>query len=279
MYYVDLASSLARIPADQLVDSQIKQIITLQGGYHEYTTVDMQGDIRYILLILNKLLPDLVYDVTTLERINVTIPEIVTLIEGITVGGHRVSDIDSTNNIIRAYKYISQLIKRGDVINSESLYKTLHTLLSVNLVDHPGSYRPSNVRIGGANNWICLSPVKIHGYVQEILAEFESSSQSVFDIMRLFCQLVYLQPFEDCNKRTARVFANYLLISRGLGIFSVHHTLIPEFNSYLVEAFDTADLNKLIDFLVTKCIMRFDGNEIVKDFDRVKQRTSFFSQQ
>ena len=87
------------------------RIRELQGCNLTPNAQDPIGDLKYILLILSRIVPDLVYDITTFERIPITIPEILTLIEGITIGGHRAVDVDSTNNIISAYKYLISLIK------------------------------------------------------------------------------------------------------------------------------------------------------------------------
>ena len=59
-----------------------ERIRELQGCNLTPNAQDPIGDLKYILLILSRIVPDLVYDITTFERIPVTIPEILTLIEG-----------------------------------------------------------------------------------------------------------------------------------------------------------------------------------------------------
>ena len=160
--------------------------------------------------------------------------------------------MDSTNNIIRAYKYLINLIKTNSDQDLAEIYHKLHTLLSVNLIDTPGQYRKCKVRIGGASDWSSVDCERIPEFVTQ-----------------LFAQLVYLQPFEDCNKRSARLIANYVLVKNKLGIFSVHHSLIPKVNGILIQAFNTGDLRELIHYLTDNCIMQFKDRDIVKDFTKI----------
>ncbi len=266
--YTELASNKYRIHIDQVTKDQIQEIKQFQGADYKINLASTKGDLSYILLLLNKLLPGLVFDVTRLENVPVTVPEIMTLMEGITVGGHRISDVESTTNIINAYRYIGKLIKHGATVDVIQLYKTLHSLLSVKLLDSTGKFRDHNVLICGAESYKCLRYDFIPQYVNTIFSEYLASSQQIYDAIRLFCQLVYLQPFEGCNERTARVITNYLLVKNRWGIFSVHHTLIPQFNTLLIDAFNSGNLNELIMFLVDNCVMQFDGTEITKDFTK-----------
>lgn len=58
----------------------------------------MQPSIRLAQQLAKRDLPILVYDAVNLEGVAMTLPEVQTLLEGITVGGHKISDQNMTLN-------------------------------------------------------------------------------------------------------------------------------------------------------------------------------------
>lgn len=53
---------------------------------------------KIALMLAKRSLPELVCDAVNLEGINFTLPEVQTLLDGITVGGHRLHDQEITLN-------------------------------------------------------------------------------------------------------------------------------------------------------------------------------------
>lgn len=49
-------------------------------------------DPKKLIILVKKLLPDVVFNMASLEGNPFTYPEVQTLLEGITIGGHKVSD-------------------------------------------------------------------------------------------------------------------------------------------------------------------------------------------
>lgn len=58
----------------------------------QYPDVIPPIDIKKLIFIAKKTLPDVVFNMGSLEGNPFTFPEVQTLLDGITVGGHRVSD-------------------------------------------------------------------------------------------------------------------------------------------------------------------------------------------
>ena len=59
---------------------------------HHDTHWNMPPNRPKALMLAKRQLSELVYDAVNLEGINMTLPEVQTLLEGITVGGHKLSD-------------------------------------------------------------------------------------------------------------------------------------------------------------------------------------------
>ena len=63
------------------------------------------------------------------------------------------------------------------------------------------------------------------------------------------------QLFLDGNKRTAVIFANHYLISRGMGLIVIPAELVSEFKEHLIRYYE--DENQSIkDFLYNKCLTK-----------------------
>ncbi len=62
-------------------------------------------------MLAKRLLPEFVCDAVNLEGINFTLPEIQTLLDGITVGGHRLADQQVALNQGEAWRTLFEWIK------------------------------------------------------------------------------------------------------------------------------------------------------------------------
>lgn len=70
----------------------------------------------------------LVHDSILLEGINLTLPEVNTLLGGITVGGHKLSDQQVVINQGKAWRYLFTAIKTNEFACSLTFVNTLHAL-------------------------------------------------------------------------------------------------------------------------------------------------------
>jgi hypothetical protein len=65
------------------------------------------------LMIAKRQLPEFVYDAVQLEGINLSFPEIQTLLDGITIGGHKISDQQIAINQGNTWKKIFELVREN----------------------------------------------------------------------------------------------------------------------------------------------------------------------
>jgi len=68
------------------------------------------------------------------------------------------------------------------------------------------------------------------------------------------------QIFNDGNKRTAIIFANHYLISKGKGLLVVPENLVPEFKKLLIKYYEDKDLNSIKVFLEEKCYKKLKSD-------------------
>jgi Fic family protein len=114
----------------------------------------------------------------------------------------------------------SESVEAGHAISTrESDIRALHALLSSDLLKDPrdsGALRLSPVEIGRSAYIPPRSPSQISSLFSAILAKAGQIRNPFEQAFFLNVHLPYLQPFVDCNKRTARVACNVPLLRAGV---------------------------------------------------------------
>lgn len=83
---------------------------------------------KIALALAKRELSVLVHDAVLLEGINFTLPEIQTLLEGITVGGHKLSDQQIAMNQAEAWSQLFALVELNTFDVSERVAFDIHAL-------------------------------------------------------------------------------------------------------------------------------------------------------
>ena len=102
---------------------------------------------------------------------------------------------------------------------SSHTVRSLHALLSADLLKDKrmcGNLRTSNVAIAYSAYVPPFIPAQITGHFETILGKASRVTNPFEQSFFLLLHLPYLQPFEDCNKRTARVGCNLPLLQGGV---------------------------------------------------------------
>lgn len=82
------------------------------------------------LFFAKKQLLELVFDAVNLEGVRFTLPEVQTLLDGVTVGGHRLQDEMIVLNQINAWRFLFACLKRDRFSLSEDFVCKLHSVLA-----------------------------------------------------------------------------------------------------------------------------------------------------
>ena len=111
----------------------------------------MQPSIRLAQQLAKRDLPILVYDAVNLEGVAMTLPEVQTLLEGITVGGHKISDQNMTLNQTWTWKYLFDLVNKGAFAFNKAIALQLHAITEQDEALEWGKFRSGYVTIAGSN--------------------------------------------------------------------------------------------------------------------------------
>lgn len=200
------------------------------------------------LMLAKRQLSELVYDAVNLEGINFTLPEIQTLLEGITVGGHKVSDQEIALNQAKAWRVLFKWIEQDNFAVSEEKACSLHAIAAKNEALEWGKFRSGSVTIAGTG----YMPPKAEN-LPELFESITGEALKLPDIydqaISLFLHMARNQFFYDVNKRMGRFMMNGLLLSAGYPAINLPAKRQLEFNTLMIDFYENGHQQPMNAFL------------------------------
>jgi hypothetical protein len=184
--------------------------------------VGIQPAGTYVRRILDRLLIDLAWNSSRLEGNRYTILDTHILIDqGKQAEGKTAEDAQMILNHKDAIEFLVEAA--NDIAFNRHTILNLHALLSNNLLPDPhasGRLRRKEVAIGHS----AYMPLQIPEVLEECFSEMLAKAGAIADPFEqaffVTVQLPYLQPFEDVNKRVARLAANIPMVKKNLSPLS-----------------------------------------------------------
>ena len=109
----------------------------------------LKPDKAKAIMLAKREISILVFDAVQLEGINFTLPEIQTLLDGITVGGHKLSDQRVATNQADAWRFLFELIQSDAFAVSERVACDIHAIAGKEEALESGCFRSGMVTIAG----------------------------------------------------------------------------------------------------------------------------------
>ena len=198
----------------------------------------------------NKVLAGLVYDTTFLEGNPFTFPEVQTLMDGITVGGHRIADADQVLNQAESWRALFRMVRADEFALDCPVGCQLHALVARNEALSWGAFRTGHVGIAGTEHEPPDS--------ENLPSIFERGRQALGEIndvhARAMCAFLFValnQFFWDGNRRTGRLLMNGELLSNGYDAITVPAARRVEFNRNMVAFYDGKNASDMMRFLAS----------------------------
>lgn len=214
-----------------------------------------------------KQLVENIYRSINIEGIAMTFSETQTIVDGMSVKGHSIDDINAVNDLKNAwYDILHAVQKEGTVPVTVSRIRQINRILGKFTVVNAGHIRnlfDEPIGIGGTS-WQPKLPPK-EEEIDRRLAQIAENPDVYDAALNLFCYFVRGQFFLDGNKRTATLAANLYLIGRGAGIFSIPTEVKEEFYQNLIAYYESGDAKKLKEFLypcITKSYTKTLGQRL-----------------
>ena len=216
------------IKAKQL-KKQIKEI-TKKLKQFNYIEEELSEKVEQNIDFAKRHLVDTIYKQAILEGVATTFADTESIIEG-----------GKVNNIVVLSDTNFALLCEINKMVEEGFYYTA------------GKVRNTPVTIGGTT-W--KPDLPIESVIREELEEILSKELNDIDkAIELLLYTMKKQVFIDGNKRTAVIYSNHYLISKGKGIIAIPAELTEEFKDLLIPYYEGRDEKEIKKFIKEQCYM------------------------
>ena len=209
---------------------------------------NMKPDQAKALMLAKRQLAELVFDAVNLEGINFTLPEIQTLLAGITVGGYKLSDQRITVNQGEAWRTLFEWIATGRFEVTAEKVCELHQIAGKEETLEWGKFRSGGVTIAGTDYMppaAGILPALFDNMVDQAYKIPDIYDRAIF----LFLTMAQCQFFYDVNKRMGRFIMNGILLSAGYPAINLPAKRQLEFNRLMLAFYESNDQNPMNIFM------------------------------
>lgn len=204
--------------------------------------------------LLKKNIVNIIYSLSKLEDVKATLPQTKTIIEGMSVSGVSMDDVQVIVNLKNAYQFIlNSDINRYHIIDYAC---KINEYVSYNESLEWGVLRKGNVTISGVS-YVPNIPDK-EDIKENLLKIMKEDISDTHKILKYMYYAMREQFFWDGNKRTAIATANALMMHHGLGLININESQLEVWNEMLSEYYETNDNSKIIKWTYDNCIYGID---------------------
>lgn len=201
------------------------------------------------LFLAKKKWDENVYCGMRMESRAVTFPQTKTILDGVNVPNVQLDDIQAILNMRDAWRYLLGSVDAP--VTLEYLCK-LNEYIARNEALEWGKLRTGRVCISGTEY---MPPIPQEEQAREELqAILDAPVTATEKALNAFLWGTRSQLFWDGNKRTSLVLANKIMIAAGVGMLTITDKHMEQFNSLLVNYYDTGDGEALKAFLYDQAI-------------------------
>ncbi|MFP3568275.1 Fic family protein [Paraburkholderia sp. SIMBA_030] len=219
--------------------------------------------IKRVCFRFHRMLPEFVWDASVLEGNPFTFPEVKTLLDGVTVGGRKISDQEQVLNLAESSKRLLAIVQNGSFALDKATFCDLHRLVARNEALEWGVFRGEgdetrytpDVALGEAGRY---TPLPTVAGAPELNRVFAAGTRALTDQVSnafergcaFFLFGALQQFFFDGNKRTSRFMMNGVLMSNGIDAISVPAQRAGDFNEKMVRFYLSKDGTEMMAFLL-----------------------------
>jgi Fic family protein len=203
-----------------------------------------------------KSMPDLVWNAAALEGNTFTLPEVRTLLDGVTIGGKKIEEAEQVLALVDGYTHLDHLVASARFTLSKAVSDDLHGRVARHEAIESGAFRGEGTTGGGGTvrlangGYVAGVPQdELQGRMDRTLAFLESVSDPREQALGYFAAATRSQYYFDGNKRTARLMMSGLLMAHGYEVVSIPFARKYEFNQALDTLFTDDDATPLMAFI------------------------------
>lgn len=219
--------------------------------------------VERVVFRFHRMLPEFIWDASMLEGNPFTFPEVKTVLDGITVGGRKISDQEQVLNLAASSKHLLSLVKFNQFALDKITFTKLHDLVARDEALEWGHFRGEgnetgytpDVGLGDLGKYTPLATLagapELNRIFDEGLKALKAEVHNPFEQAAAFFLFGALQRFFFYgNKRTSRFMMNGILMSNGIDAITVPAAKAQEFNEAMVRFYLEKDATEMMAFLL-----------------------------
>ncbi len=231
------------------LDLELNASLNEIGAVNSFYRSAVKPDRELALFLFKKDKIDYVYNVCSLEGNPMTFTEVQTLLDGITVGGHKIEDEQQVLNQNKSVSLLFSMLQNKEFNFDKETFCKLNKIAAEGESLKPGEFRTGQITIGGTD----YIPPKADKLDELFIQGVKKISEIENPVIRSFVFFGFgsrHQFFWDGNKRTSRLMANGILIENGSQALNIKAKDGLEFNKVMIEFYNSGNYNVLLSYLV-----------------------------
>ncbi len=237
------------LPARQDAQQHPLTGITWDWAGIDLAAIGGNGDVERARHRFRANLPSIIWDAARLEGNTFTLPEVRTLLDGVTVEGKRLEEQQQVLALNDAYNELDRLVGSREFTLSKPVSDRLHGLVARHEATEAGNFRGEGSATGGGAVRLSSGGTidgRPHGEPLRIayqdLLDFLAGIGDPRQRAVIYAAAVTrAQLYFDGNKRTAKLMASGELMAHGFDAISVSYARLHEQNLALDRMFETDD--------------------------------------
>lgn len=203
-------------------------------------------------------LPELIWSTAALEGNTFTLPEVQTLLDGVTVEGKRIEEQQQVLALQETFNYLDELIRTDSFQLDQNTSDEIHVRVARHEAIESGHFRGQGSVVGGGNVRLSTGETVDGLPTKEIADRFAgivnvtaSTEDPRLAALIYFSAATRSQFYFDGNKRTARMMASGILMRSGYDALYIPFERRLEYNRCLDTLFTTNEATPLMRFLAS----------------------------
>lgn len=203
------------------------------------------GSVARVVAIYNQRMAEFIWNVAKLENNPLTFVDIQTLLGGVTIGGHKVKDVEQVTNLVDSSRKLLKLIRSGRFCLDKETLMLLNNIITRNETPEPGIFRDEGVHCIHQENTEMSELNRIFMENFQLMLTMPPIEAAM--IFFLFC--MFQQFFSKGNQRTGFYMMNGWLMSNGFEPISIPAFRSQEFNEKIRRFYANKDATEMLVFL------------------------------
>jgi hypothetical protein len=247
----------------------MENIIIADADYSTWPQVGREEAIR----LLRRNRPDIVWNcISTFETNAATLPDTEKILSGISIESLSIEELLQIKDFGHAHQRLEDMLFQRKFEPSLAVLTDLHALAAKNETRVFGALRDCEVRLRGINNYTPPLPKSLYSIAGNGLRELAQISNPVARSIVAFGFLSRNQFFEDCNKRTALLCMNGILVDEGFAPVVPLRMHKREFMDALRQFYESGTIKFLSEYYITACKQLWSPNCVSMQYESDLQK-------